>query len=169
MSRLILDSHRVFFLNKLLDLCVSQIFWLMQGNYRESLSQFFFPWNIHCSSCYQKQLLRLLKIYSYCWSDLKPFSSYKFSPGCMLAEEFSSLITYRNCHSNTSVVRIVPKACEKLFINCFHRVLQRWGNITAILRGKLKHGAMLRTEGHPVGEGQSCKHRLGFIRPHIGF
>lgn len=53
MSGLILDSHKVvFFLNKLLDLCVLQIFWLMQANYKESLSLFFFPWPIHGLSCY---------------------------------------------------------------------------------------------------------------------
>lgn len=137
----------------------------LQGKF---VTIFFSPWDTHCPTCYKKQLLRLLKICSYCWSDLKPLSSYKLSPGCMLAEEFSSLITFKNCHSNTSAARIIPKARAKVFINSFHRVLQRWGNTTAILRGKLKHWALLRVQGHPVGEGQSGKHRHGFIRPHTG-
>lgn len=50
MSRLILDSHRVF-LNKLPDLCVSQMFCLMQTNYVESVTPIF-PWYIHGLSCY---------------------------------------------------------------------------------------------------------------------
>lgn len=37
------------------------------------------------------------------------------------------------------------------------------------LMGKLKHWAMLNVQGHPVGEGQSWRYKLGFLRPHVGY
>lgn len=146
MSRLILDSHRVF-LNKSLDLCVSQIFWLMQTNYNKVCHHLFFPWDIHGLSCYHHPQAAFKTCENLWLSLIWPqsilqleiicnYSSYKFPLGCMLAEEISSLITYKNCQNNRSVVRIIPDSCEMLFINCFHEILQRWGNFTAIFNGK---------------------------------